>query len=31
MPGKGLPKLKAELRDLEKYKQLHEANRSALV
>ena len=24
MPAKGLPKLKAELRDLEKYKQIHE-------
>jgi hypothetical protein len=24
MPAKGLPKLKAELRDLEKYKQTHE-------
>ena len=29
MPANGIPKLKAELRDLEKYKQLHEANRSA--
>jgi hypothetical protein len=28
MPAKGIPKLKAELRDLEKYKQIHEANRS---
>jgi hypothetical protein len=24
MPAKGLPKLKAELRDLEKYKQIHQ-------
>ena len=35
MPGKGIPKLKSELRDLEKYKQIHEgksfASNPALV